>query len=148
MEAGSTMILCPHISHLDGGLINNKELPYLSSSCHDRFWLLNMTTRLELTVAHKGFIHEPKVVPHKAVDSNIGGTRSSVEHKDESIEKNNNNSLGIRNGRDDDCSKCCDTMQNGKSTFDSVRIENDTCQAVNVLSVDHTAQDSSLQNSS
>jgi hypothetical protein len=81
-------------------------------------------------------MHEPKVVPHRAIDSNIEGTRSSVENEDESIEKNSNNSLGIRNGSDDDCSKCCDTMQNGKSTSDSVSIENDTPQAVNVLSVD------------
>jgi hypothetical protein len=64
--------------------------------------------RTSVTVAHNGFIHEPKVVPYKAVDSNIEGTRSSVENKEESIEKNNNNSLGIRNGSDDDCSKCCD----------------------------------------
>jgi uncharacterized FlgJ-related protein len=98
-----------------------------------------------ITVAHKGFIHEPKVVPHKAIDSNIEGTRSSVENKDETIEKNNNNSLGIKNGSDD-CSKCCDTMQNVKSKFDSVNT--DTSQAVNVLSANPTARDSSLQNSS
>jgi hypothetical protein len=104
--------------------------------------------RISNTVAHTGFMHEPKAVPHKAVDSNIEGTRSSVENKDESIEKNNNNSLGIRNGNDDDCSKCCDTMQNGKSTFDLVSIENDTSQAVKVLPADPTARDSSLQNSS
>jgi hypothetical protein len=48
MEAGSAIILRPHISHLDGGLITNKGLPYLSSLCHDRFWLLNMTTGLQL----------------------------------------------------------------------------------------------------
>jgi hypothetical protein len=71
-----------------------------------------------------------------------------VEHKDESVEKNNNNCLGIRNGRDDDCSKCCDTVQNGKSTFDSVSIENDTPQAVKVLCADLTAGVSSLQSSS
>jgi hypothetical protein len=99
-------------------------------------------------VAYKGFIHEPKVVPYKAVDSNIEGTRSSVKQKDERIEKNNNNSLGIRNRHDDDCSKCCDTMHNGKSTFKSVSIENDTPQAVKVLYADLTARDTSLQNSS
>jgi hypothetical protein len=66
--------------------------------------------RTSITAAHKGFIHDPKVVPHRTVDSNIEGTRSSVENKDESIEKNNNNSLGIRNESDDDCSKCCDAM--------------------------------------
>jgi hypothetical protein len=104
--------------------------------------------RTAITVAHKGFIHKPKVVPHKAIDSNIERTRSSVQKKDESMEKNNNNSLGIRNGSDDDCSKCCDAMQNGKSTFDSVGIENDTSQAVKVFSADLTARDSSLQNSS
>jgi hypothetical protein len=71
-----------------------------------------------------------------------------VENKDESIEKNNNNSLGIRNGSDNDCSKCCDTLQNGKSTFHSLSIENATPQAVKVLSADITARDSSLKNSS
>jgi hypothetical protein len=71
-----------------------------------------------------------------------------VEHKDESIEKYNNNYLGIRNGCDDNCSKCCDTMQNGKSTFDSESTENDTPQAVKVLCADLMALDSSLQNSS
>jgi hypothetical protein len=50
--------------------------------------------RTAITVAHKGFIHEPKVVPHKAVDSNIEGARSSEER----IEKSNNNSLGIKMG--------------------------------------------------
>jgi hypothetical protein len=30
--------------------------------------------RTAITVAHKGFTHEPEVVPHKAVDSNIEGT--------------------------------------------------------------------------
>jgi hypothetical protein len=105
--------------------------------------------RTSITVAHKGFIHEPpKIVPHKAKDSNTEGTRSSMENKDGSIVKNNNNSLGIRNGSDDDCSKCCDKMQNGKSTFDSVSAENDTPQAVKVLSADIIARDSSLQNSS
>jgi hypothetical protein len=105
-------------------------------------------SRIAITVAHKRFIHEPKDVPHKATDSNIEGTRSSVEHKDERIEKNNNNFLGIRNGHDDDCIKCCDTMQNGKITFDSVSIENYTPQAVKVLCADLTPRDSSLQNRS
>jgi 3-deoxy-D-arabino-heptulosonate 7-phosphate (DAHP) synthase len=43
--------------------------------------------RTSITEAYKGFIHEPKIDPHKAINSNIEGTRSSVEHKDESIEK-------------------------------------------------------------
>jgi hypothetical protein len=66
MEAGRAMIPFPCILHLDGDLITNKWLPYLSSSCHDRFWLLNNCS--SITVAHKGFIHEPKVLKHKAVD--------------------------------------------------------------------------------
>jgi hypothetical protein len=103
--------------------------------------------RTAITVAHKGFTHKPKAVPHKDADSNIEGTRSSEEHKDESIEKNNNSSLGIRNGHDDGCSKCCNIKQNCKSTFNSLSTENDTPQAVNMLSVDLTALDSSLQNS-
>jgi hypothetical protein len=49
--------------------------------------IIEHDNRTSITVAHKGFAHEPKVVPHKAVDSNIEGTRSSVENKDESIER-------------------------------------------------------------
>jgi hypothetical protein len=48
LEAGSSMVICPHIAHLDGGFITNKGSSYLSSSCHDRFWLLNITAGLQL----------------------------------------------------------------------------------------------------
>lgn len=48
MKFGSAVTLHPDISHLDGGLITNKGLSYLSSSYHDSFWLLNMATELQV----------------------------------------------------------------------------------------------------
>jgi hypothetical protein len=96
------------------------------------------------------------MVPQEGVDPNVEGSSSSMERTDENIEKNNNflNSacacclnntlkLGIINGSDDDCSKCCDTMLTGKNTSDSVSSESDTTEAVNVSAVDLTAEDSS-----
>jgi hypothetical protein len=44
-----------------------------------------------------------------------------------------NNTLGIRNGSDDNCKKCCDTMQSGKNISDSVSNETYTAEEVNVL---------------
>lgn len=81
--------LHPDISHLDGGLNTNKRLSYLSNSCHDSFWLLNMAKELQ----HKGpkeVIYEPRIVPQKGVDSDIYGNSSNVERTDKNVGKNNN----------------------------------------------------------
>jgi hypothetical protein len=117
--------------------------------------------RTASTKGQKGVIYEPKIVPQKGVDSNIEGNSSSVERTDENIEKNNNfpdktcdcclnNPVKLRiiNGRDDDCSKCCDTMQNGQNTSESVSGESDMAETVKVLTADLTAHGSSLENSS
>jgi hypothetical protein len=49
---------------------------------------------------------------------------------------NNALKLGIINGSNDDCSKCCDFIQTGKNTSDSVSSESDTAEAVNVSAAD------------
>jgi hypothetical protein len=108
----------------------------------------NGSTRTE---DRKGVMHEPGIVPQEDVGSNIEGHGSSVESTDEDTEQNNfpdkkcvcclNNTSGIRNGSDDDCKKCCDAMQSGNNTSDSVG--NETYAAAN-----QTAQDSSPENGS
>jgi hypothetical protein len=96
--------------------------------------------------------YELEVDPQGEVYSNTEGYGSSVESTDENAEKNNhfpdkkfvcclNNTSGIRNGSEDNSKKCCDSMQSGKNTSDSV--SNETYTAAN-----HTAQDSSPKNGS
>jgi hypothetical protein len=98
----------------------------------------------------KGVVHEPEIVPQQDVYSNTEGHGSSVESADENTEQNDhfpdkicvcclNNTLGIRNGSDDDCKKCCDAMQTGNNASDSVG--NETYAAANQID-----QDSSLKN--
>jgi hypothetical protein len=108
------------------------------------------------TKGQKEVIYEPRIVLQKGVDLDTKGNNSSVERTDKNAEKNNNfpdrtcdcclnNSLklGIIIRSDDDCSKCCDTMQTCKNTSDSVSSESDTTEAVNMSAADLTAEDSS-----
>jgi hypothetical protein len=97
-------------------------------------------------------VHELETVSQEDAYSNTEEYGSSVKSTDENVESNNhfpgnkcarclNNTSGIRNGSDDNYKKCCDAMQSGKNTSDSVI--NETYTAAN-----QTAQDSSPKNGS
>jgi hypothetical protein len=160
LEGGGGVTLHPDFSHLDADITPIIELPgplNLSAVDHDN--------RTSSAVAQKGVMHKPKIVPRKGVDSNIEGTSTSMEGTDENVETNNNFldktcvcclnntlKLGIKNGSNVDCRKCCDTMQNGESTSDSVSSKSETVEPVNMLPANSAgspiAEGSTLQNTS
>jgi hypothetical protein len=157
MEDGGGITLHPDKSRLAATSTPSTELSDLLKSYHERFPDIDHGNRPSRTKVRKGVVHEPQIVPQEGRDPNVEGTSSSVERTDENVEKNNNFpkntcdcclnnalKLGIKNGSDDDCSKCCDTMQTCKNTSDSVSSESDTAEAVNVSAADLTAQDSSI----
>jgi hypothetical protein len=161
MENGGDMTFHPDISRLDATTTASTELSDLLKSYHDSFPAIDHGNRPSSTRARKGVVYEPQIVSQEGIDSNVEGTSSSMERTDENIEKENsfpdktcvcclNNALklGTINGSDDDCSKCCDTMQNGNNTSNSASGESDIAEAVNVSAENLTAQDTSLQTSS
>jgi hypothetical protein len=156
MENGGGITFHPDKSSLAATSTPSTKLSDLLKSYHESFPDIDHGNRPSRTRARKGVVYEPQMVPQEGVDSNVEGTSSSVERTEENIEKNNNFpnntcdcclnnvlKLAIINGSDDDCSKCCDTMQTGKNTSDSVSSESDTDEAVNMPPADLTAQDSS-----
>jgi hypothetical protein len=161
MEYGGMTIYPDDKSHLDATSTPSTELSDLLKSYHESFPDIDHGNRPSRTKAQKGVVYEPQIVPQEGVDSNVEGTSPSMESIDENIEKNNNFpnntcvcclnnilKLDIINGSEDDCSKCCDSMQNSKNTSDLVSSESDTAEAVNVSAADLRAKDSSLQNTS
>jgi hypothetical protein len=161
MEEVGGMTLHPDLSRLDATSTASTELPDLLRLYHESFPSIDHGNRPSSTKARKGAVHEPQIQPQEGVHPNVEGTSSSMETNYENIEKENNFpdktcvcclnnalKLGTINGSDDDCTKCCDTMQTGKNTSDSVSSESDTAEEVNMTATDLTAQKSSLQNSS
>jgi hypothetical protein len=137
--------------HLGSREGNGTQSNHLFKLLHERLPDIDYDNRPSGIKARKRVMHEPGIVPQEDVGSNIEGHGSSVESTDEDTEQNNfpdkkcvcclNNTLGIRNGSDDDCKTCCDAMQSGNNTSDSVG--NETSAAAN-----QTAQDSSPKNGS
>ncbi|PNF33677.1 hypothetical protein B7P43_G12329 [Cryptotermes secundus] len=165
MEGGGGVTLHHDFSNLDAGLTPITELPGSLSTYHGSFFVIDHDNTTTSTVARKGVMYKPKIVPRKGVNLNIEGTSTIIEGTDETVEKDNNFldktcicclnntlKLGIRNGSDDDCSKCCDTMQDDKNTSDKVSSKSETVEPVNLLSADSagnpTAEDSTPQNTS
>jgi hypothetical protein len=161
LEDGGGMTPHPDKSHLDATPTPSTELPNLLKSYHESFPDIDHGNRPSRRKARKGVVYEAQIVPQEEVDSYVQGISSSLERTDEHIEKKKNfrdktcvcclnNALksGTINGSEDDCSKCCDTMQNGRNTYDSVSSGSDTAEAVNVSAADLTAQGGSRQNSS
>jgi hypothetical protein len=157
MEDGGGITLHPDESNLAATLTPSTELSDLLKSYHESFPDIDHGNRPSRTKARKGVVYEPQIVPQEGVDTNVEETSSSVEKAGENAERNNNFpnntcncclnnalKLGIINGSNDDCSKCCDTMQTGKNTSVSVSSESDTAEAVNVSASDLTAQNSSI----
>jgi hypothetical protein len=157
MEDGGDITFHLDKSHLAATSTPSTPLSNVLKLYHESFPDIDHGNRPSRIKARKGVVYEPQIVPQGGVDSNVEGTSSSVERTDENLEKNNNFpsntcncclnnalKLAIINGSDDDCSKCCDTMQNDKNTSDSVSGVSDTAQAVNVSAADLRAQDSSI----
>jgi hypothetical protein len=85
--------------------------------------------------------------------------RKGVVYEPENVEKNItfpgekraccfNNTLGIRNGSDDNCKKYYDTVQSGKNTSDSASNETYATEEVSVLPANQTYESNSLKNGS
>jgi hypothetical protein len=165
LEGGGGVTLHPDFSHLDAGLTPITELPGPLNSYHGSLLAVDHDNRTSSTVAQKGVMHKPKIVPRKGVDSNIEGTSTSMEGTDENVETNNNFldktcvcclnnalKLGMKNGSNVDCSKCCDTMQNGETTSDPASSKSETVEPVNILHADSagspTSEDGTLENAS
>jgi hypothetical protein len=165
LEGGGGVALHPSFLHPDAGLTPITELPGPLSSYHDSLFAVDHDNRTSSTVVEKGVMHKPKIVPRKGVDSNIEGSSTSMEGTDENLETNKNlldktcvcclnntPNLGKRNKSYYDCSKCCDMMQNGRNTYDSVSSKSETVEPVNMLPA-HSAgspidEESTLKNNS
>jgi hypothetical protein len=102
-------------------------------------------------------VYQSDIPPQEGTDSNTEGYSSSVKSTDENIEKVIQFSdkkcvdclekrFDSRNASDGNSTKCCDTVQSGKNTSESVSNKSDTAGARSVLPANLTAEDRSVKN--
>ena len=173
MEGGGDVTLHRDNSRIDASSVPDRELLNSSSSFNDSFSDADHDNRSSSIVPRKGVSYKPKIVARKGVDSGTeenssSMSGSSIESTDDNTEKNNgfldkkcvccfnsNLNVGNRNNSDDNCRKCCGTVNDGRNTSFSVSRISNVTEPVKVLPADSpasavnlTSQDSTWQNTS